>query len=166
MIFRPTQLFYAFIFALLCAGNALAEDMQADFVDWSFFKTTRGDMTICYLASTPIKNSGYLDRRGEPYFLVTDVVDDADEVTASSGFIYKASSDVEVSFGSRKFYLFPYLAVAWANDVNDDLDIIKEMQKSDEMIVSGTSRDNKVTHDTYSLIGFAKAYQKLKKECK
>jgi len=148
------------------ANNAFAKNEQISFHDWTFFKTDRGDLTVCYIASTPIRKVGYFERRGEPYFLVTNIVNDADEVTASSGFIYKSSSDVEVSFGAKKFYLFAYMAISWANDVNEDLDIIKEMQKSDEMTVTGRTRDNKIVHDTYSLIGFSKAYFKLKDECK
>jgi len=55
--------------------------------------------------------------------------------------------------------------VAWANDKNDDADIIKEMQNNAEMIVSGVARDGKIAIDKYSLIGFVHSYKKLKEIC-
>ena len=142
------------------------KDLQARFKDWSVFKSNRGDDVICYAVSIPIKENGNFLFRGEPYLMVTNLVNDSDEVSVSSGFIYKQTADVELSFGSKKFYLFPYEALAWADDNNDDIDIIKEMQRNEEVTITGTMRDNKTASDTYSLIGFAKAYAKLKEICK
>lgn len=142
-----------------------AQELKAKFQDWNVFKAERGDQTVCYIASTPIKREGNYDKRGEPYFLVTNIMNDADEISTSSGFLYKKRSDVEVSFGSKKYYLFPYLSVAWANDKNDDIDIIKEMQRAEEFVVSGVTRDGKNSSDTYSLIGFAQSYSKMKESC-
>ena len=155
-----------FFILLFWSGSAWGEGFQAKFQDWNVFKTNRGDRVVCYAVSIPIKKSDNYNRRGEPYLLVTSLINDADEVTASSGFIYKEFSDVEFSFGSKKFYLFPYMAVAWANNTNDDIDIIKEMQKSEELTITGLTRDNKIANDTYSLIGFAQAYAKLQEVCK
>ena len=56
--------------------------------------------------------------------------------------------------------------MAWANDKNDDIDIIKEMQKHEDMVVTGVARDGKIATDTYSLIGFAQSYERLKQACK
>ena len=156
------------LFLMLCcfSGNVFAQELQAKFQDWNVFKTERGEKVICYVASTPIKHSGSYNKRGEPFFLVTNIENDADEISVSSGFIYDKKSDVEVSFGSKKFYLFPYNSVAWANDKNDDIDVIKEMQKHGDMVVSGVARDGKTASDIYSLIGFAQGYLKMKQICK
>ena len=142
-----------------------SQELQARFQDWSVFKTERGDKVVCYIASTPIKSEGNFDKRGEPFFLVTNIENDADEISASSGFIYNKNSNVELTFGIKKYYLFPYKTVSWANDKNDDADIIKEMQNSAEMIVNGVARDGKIAVDTYSLIGFVNSYKKLKEIC-
>lgn len=158
--------FTKYLFAFLLFSNvASAQELQGKFQDWNVFKTERGDKTVCYVASTPIKREGTYDKRGESFFLVTNIDNDADEVSTSSGFIYNKTSNVEISFGSRKFYLFPYKAMAWANDKNDDIDVIKEMQKHDDMVVSGVARDGKVATDTYSLVGFVQSYAKMKQVC-
>lgn len=150
---------------LLTFSKAYSQELQARFQDWSVFKTERGDKVVCYIASTPIKSEGNFDKRGEPFFLVTNIENDADEISSSSGFIYNKNSNVELTFGIKKYYLFPYKTVAWANDKNDDADIIKEMQNNAEMIVNGVARDGKIAVDTYSLIGFVNSYKKLKEIC-
>lgn len=152
-------------FIIIKYKTANSQELQARFQDWSVFKTERGDKTICYVASTPIKSEGNFDKRGEPFFLVTNVENDSDEISTSSGFIYNKTSNVELNFGTKKYYLFPYKTVAWANDKNDDADIIKEMQNSAEMVVSGVARDGKIAIDTYSLIGFIQSYKKIKEAC-
>lgn len=154
-----------FALCMILSQNVFAQELIEKFHDWNVFKSQRGDKAVCYIASTPIKREGNYNKRGEPFFLVTDIENDADEITTSAGFIYSKNSNVEVSFGSKKFYLFPYKNMSWANDKSDDIDIIKEMQKTADMIISGVTRDGKVAVDTYSLIGFAKAYEKLKQEC-
>jgi len=144
---------------------AFAQELQAKFQDWSVFKTERGDKTICYIASIPIKSVGNYEKRGEPFFLVTSLENDSDEISASSGFIFSKNSNVELNFGAKKYYLFPFKTIAWANDKNDDADIIKDMQNNSEMIVNGIARDGKISTDTYSLIGFAHGYKKMKEIC-
>jgi hypothetical protein len=154
------------VFFLAFTAELSAQELQGRFHDWNVFKVNRGDMTVCYTASIPIKSVGNYDKRGEPFFLVTNIENDADEISTASGFTYNKKSDVEVSFGSKKFYLFPYRSTAWANDKNDDIDVIKEMQKHEEMLVVGVARDGKVANDTYSLIGFPQAYQNMKEICR
>jgi hypothetical protein len=149
---------------ILYTSGAMA--LEASFQDWSIFKENRGDKTLCYMLSTPIEKSSTYKKRGESYFLVTNIDDEADEITASSGFLYKHSSDIEISFGLKKFYLFPNQAIAWANNKNDDIEIIKELQRSDEVIVSATAKNNKTASDRYSLIGFVEGYKKMKEICK
>lgn len=153
-------------FVALPAFAAANTHLEAKFKDWNVFKSNRGDRLVCYVMSIPIRQEGNFLYRGEPYLMVTNLVNDSDEVSVSSGYIYKQTSDVEISFGSKKFYLFPYMALAWANNNNDDIDIIKEMQKNEEIIITGKTRDDKISNDTYSLIGFAQAYAKLKEICK
>ncbi len=154
--------FTVFIFF---SSNSFAQEFEGEFQDWSIFKVERGGKNICYIASLPIKMDGNSLRRGEPFFLVTNIENDADEVSLASGFVFNKSSNVEVSFGSKKFYLFPYDTTAWANNKNEDIDIIKEMQKHEDFVVKSVAKDGKVASDTYSLVGFIQAYSKMKQIC-
>ena len=97
--------------------------------------------------------------------LVTEIKNDADEIQVSSGFIFKESSNIELSFGGKKFNLFAFKTSAWAQNKNDDIEIIKEMQKNADMIITSIAYDGKIAIDTYSLIGFVDGYKKLKQLC-
>ncbi len=165
--FLKNKIFFGtFLFFTLFSYKSLAQELQGKFQDWNVFKTDRGDKIICYTVSTPIRRDGNYDKRGEPFFLVTNIENDADEISTSAGFIFREKSNVEVSFGSKKFYLFPYKAIAWSNNKNEDIDIIKEMQKSADMVLSSVDKNGKIAIDTYSLIGFSQSYEMLKKACK
>jgi hypothetical protein len=157
---------YFLTFFLTFSHLVFAQELQGKFQDWSLFKIKKDEQYFCYITSIPIRSDGNYDKRGEPFFLVTNIENDADEISLSSGFIFNKNSDVEVSFGSKKFYLFPYKSIAWANDKSEDINILKEMQKNEDMIVSGVSVEGKIAADTYSLIGFSQSYKALQQTCK
>lgn len=136
------------------------------FMDWSIYKVKRDQRTYCYALSMPISSTGSKFRRGRSYFVVSDLIESSDEITLVSGFYYRQNSDVELSFGDKKFYLFAHKARAWAYQASDDLDIIKEMQQNAEFVISAFTDDGKFTEDKFSLIGFKQAYFKLKETCK
>lgn len=157
---------YLFPLLLTISNVVFAQDFQAKFRDWSVYKNDRGDQVICYVISTPIKSDNPLVKRGEPFLMVTNIENDADEVSVSGGIEYKKTSDVEFSFGATKFYLFPYISKAWANDKNEDIEIIKQMQQNPDLVVTAFGNDDNIFHDTYSLLGFGQAYSKMKTICK
>ncbi len=151
------------------SGNLLAQELQGKFADWSVFTADFGQgkngKKICYMMSLPVKKDGNYNRRGEPYFLVTNSVDNVDEFTIASGFVYKQGSEVELSFGLKKFNAFTYKSLAWANNKTDDIDIIKEMRRNLDVVVLGLNKKSQYASDTYSLIGFNQAYGKMKEAC-
>ncbi len=160
--------FAAFLFLLVLTFScpAFCQEFQEKIAQWSIFKNERGDRIVCYVASAPINSDENNANRGEPFFLVTNLENDADEISVSSGFFYNKLSDVEIAIAAKKFYLFPHKTMAWANNKNDDIDIIKEMQKGGEMVITGVARDGKMAVDTYSLKDFSLAYEKLKSICR
>ena len=134
--------------------------------DWNIYKINKKNYKTCYAISVPITTKGNKIKRAQPYFIVSDLINDADEIMVTSGFVYKENNDIEVSVGSKKFHLFGYKNLGWAYSKNDDIDLIKELQKNDEFLVTSSNKEGKINIDRYSLIGFKKAYFKLKETCK
>lgn len=153
------------IFCLIPGHGVIAQTLRGTFVDWSVFTIKQADKTICYIAALPLKRDGTYNKRGDPYFLVTDVGNDIEEISVSGGYYFKKNSEVELSFGLKKFGIFTYDNLAWANNKSDDIDIVKEMRNSEDVIVTGIARDNSYSVDTYSLVGFVEAYNKMKELC-
>jgi hypothetical protein len=153
-----------FIILLLFPQNLFAQNF-IKYADWGVFSTQYGKKKICYAISLPIKRKGDYQKRGEPYFIITDSGNNIDEITVSSGYEYKNNSEVNLSFGLKKFSIFTHKNLAWANSKSDDIDIVKEMRRNLDVIVIGTSKNDSFSHDTYSLIGFTKAYAIMKEMC-
>jgi hypothetical protein len=153
------------LLGLFLCQSAFSQELHGTYVEWSVFSTVQGKEKICYMASLPVKREGNYNKRGEPYFLIINNEDGFDEISVSSGYVYKKNSEVEISFGLKRFSIFTYNNLAWANDRRDDIEIVKAMRLSRDFIVSGNSLDNSYSQDTYSLIGFMEAYRKMKETC-
>ncbi len=158
------QFLVVFYLGSLVTTSLLAEETRETFADWVLVQK-QINSSFCYITSSPIEESGNYDIKGQPYFLVTNTANDSDEISTSHGLIYNKNSDVTISFKRKKFYLFPYRTVAWTINKSDDFDIIKEMQKSDEMVITGYDKNYRYATETYSLVGFSQAYNKMKRIC-
>ena len=62
-----------------------------------------------------------------------------------------------------KFQLFTSGSRAWSFSPSEDEKIVKFLKNSMKMKVVGTSSRGTITNDTFSLVGFSKAYKKLMK---
>lgn len=147
-------------------GEDFKKTNIAKYKDWSVHKIKTDNYKSCYILSLPFLSKGNKVKRAQPFFTVMNVENDADEITFSSGFYFKKDVDIEMSIGNKKFFLLPFKNYGWAYSKNEDIDIIKEMQKNDEFIVTYYNKSNKIVIDKYSLIGFRESYFKLKENCK
>ena len=65
----------------------------------------------------------------------------------------------------QRFVLFTDRETAWSRDAKSDTALVKAMMRGRRMRVRGTSARGTVTTDTYSLLGFTKAYRAIGKAC-
>lgn len=156
---------------LTCALAFTAQSVSAQQLigtqgDWRVFTLDQGGKKQCYIASAPTKSKGTFKKRGDAYMLVTSRSASQDEVNASSGFAYKKGTDAHMSFNTtEKFRLFTQGDQAWARDSKQDAAIVAQMKKASALTLRGTSPKETYAEDTYSLKGFSKAYEQMKKSC-
>lgn len=146
------------------AAEAQVKDKQ--FKDWSVYTTTLQGRKTCYIASFPVSKTGNYSLRDEPYFLVTNIDANTDEISTSSGYKYKINSDIDLSIQGDNFKLFTKGELAWAPDSQKDKEIIETIKKRGNMTVKGTSVKGTYSVDKYSLMGFSSAYSRMKELCK
>jgi hypothetical protein len=140
---------------------------EAVFKDWSVFKIKQDKKDVCYIASTPINREGNYRERGEPFATIIRVKGSKyDEINFSSGYIYDKNKSTEVAIGNKKFVLFVYEERAWAVNKEDDIAIVNTMRKGYKIKLSGYSKLGTYSVDTFSLIGFTDAYNKMVELCK
>jgi hypothetical protein len=153
----------------LLPTQALAQTPQflGTFRDWNVYAFTENGNKICYMASEPTKQEGNYTRRDNPAVLVTrrpgpKVVD---EVSVQPGYNYLDGSEVEVTIDSNKFMLFTRGEHAWTKSEDADKALIAGMKRGSDMSVRGTSVKDTYSVDTYSLMGFTKAYEAMVAAC-
>ena len=137
------------------------------FNDWSAYAEGEGKNLACLAVSKPKKAEGNYKRRGEIFAVITHLPGQNkwNEFSIVAGYNYKADSNPEITVGDAKFQLFTSGSRARSFSPPDDEKIIKFLKSSMKMKVVGTSTRGTITTDTYSLMGFSKAYQQINEAC-
>jgi len=149
-------------------GSAAAQNPKqiGNFANWQALTFQEEGKSGCYTIAEPIRKEGAYNTRGRVYTLVTHRPADKklNVVTIIAGYDYKEGSDVTIEVGGEKFSLFTQSGMAWASD-EDDSKIVDAMKKGSDLVVHGVSTKGTETTDTYSLIGFTKAYNAIGQAC-
>jgi hypothetical protein len=166
---RATGALWLTLTWLAAGGPAWAQAIERleDVRDWSAFRYAEGASSVCYMASQPKKAEGDYSNRGDIYAIITHRPANklVGEVSIVAGYSYKQDSTVEVKIGSRSWDLFTDGVNAWAPTAEEDRALVKAMKGGSSMIVKGSSSRDTETTDTYSLLGFSKAYAAISKAC-
>ncbi len=155
---------------ILCvAGTAAAQDIKR--LDgggsWRAYSFKEQGSPVCYIASEPSKDEGNYSQRGEIYLMVTHrpAEKSIDVVNIVAGYDYATNSQVKIVIDDKAFQLFTHKDTAWAPTEQDDKKLVQAMIKGKTMVVQGKSTRGTATKDTYSLIGFTKAYKSINRAC-
>lgn len=161
-----------FLVALLVvqpsAVSAQTPYSLGNYTDWNVWEVTESGQKICFIVSEPKKQTGNYTRRGKPAVLVArrPVPTVTDEVSVQPGYNYLQGSNVTVVVGDQVFTLFnrggPH---AWTKNDEEDQKLIEAMRGGASMIVEGESSKETTSKDTYSLLGFTKAYEAMVAAC-
>lgn len=156
---------------LLVPSFTGAQQLKNTHEDWNFITAEVEGKEVCYILSTPIDSKGNFKFRGDVYFIVSNNNDKADEINVSSGYFYKEGNSVGLEFPAtsnkkiKAFKLFSKDKSAWARTSEEDFEIIDLMKERSFVLIKGTSSKGTISSDKYSLKGFAKAYDEMKKAC-
>ena len=138
------------------------------FTDWLAQTYDDNGKTLCYATSAPKKQAGNFKSRGNPYIAITHAPQSGvrDQVSYIAGYELKPNSEVILTIGNQNFSLSVLQKDrAWAKDATVDKKLVDAMRKGASLTVHGTSARGTETTDTYSLIGFDKAYAAIGAAC-
>ncbi len=169
MIFLQSNSFYKIvILSILLFFFNLESKELAKFNDWTAFAEGEGKNLACMAVSKPKKAEGNYSRRGDIFAIVTHLPGQNkwNEFSIVAGYNFQPNSNPDVTIGDMKFQLFTSGSRAWSFSPSEDDKIVKYLKNSMKMKVVGTSSRGTITNDTYSLVGFSKAYQKINEACK
>ena len=168
MIFLRSNSFYKIvILSILLFFFNLESKELAKFKDWTAFAEGEGKNLACMAVSKPKKAEGNYSRRGDIFAIVTHLPGQNkwNEFSIVAGYNFQPNSNPDVTIGDMKFQLFTSGSRAWSFSPSEDDKIVKYLKNSMKMKVVGTSSRGTITNDTYSLVGFSKAYQKINEAC-
>lgn len=152
----------------MLAAAPVAAKPLGTFGKWSAHVLTEGKAKTCYVHGEPTRMKGKYKSRNPTFLQVTHrpAESSRNQIGVTAGYTYRKESEVQVVIDGRKFVLFTDRDAAWTPNAVSDRVMVRAMMKGRGMIVRGTSSRGTKTTDTYSLIGFTKAYRAIGKACK
>jgi hypothetical protein len=141
--------------------------LDGQFKNWTAQNTNINGQQVCYAVSSPIASNPKTLNRAESRIFVSFRANDKiqNEISVTSGYNYKASSNVNLAIGKREFNFETEDNFAWLTKYEDEISLIELMRKSTQAKVTATSARGTKTIDTFSLNGFSDAYEAAKKKC-
>ena len=161
------KLFLSLVIGLFVSRAFAAEPVSAGtFKDWQVFTAITEKGKICFAQSKPKTRSPKNFKREPSKLFVTFRPQEniKDEVSVTSGYVFKASS-VNAKSGRNNFSLLSKENFAWIIDEDEEKKFIKLMKKASNIMITANEPKGSQTVDHYSMIGFTKAYDTAKKSC-
>jgi invasion protein IalB len=135
---------------------------------WEAYTDAGKGAKICYLIGKPAKSEPAGAKRSAIFASVTHRPGETrtNEVSFTSGYLFKEGSDADLAIDSKTFSLFTNKEGAWTRDAATDKAVVDALAKGKQAVIKGTSARGTEITDTYSLSGFSKAYQAIGAACK
>jgi len=163
------SLYVFFIVTLICSKASSAENLKSigKFKDWETFTMTEDGNKVCFTQSIPVLRAPKkLERDASRLFISFRSSENIkNEVSVTSGYVFKEESTVRAKSGNKIFDLFSKENFAWILDEQVEQKFIKAMKKASRVMIIGKTNKGQQTIDHYSLMGFTKAYNTAKKRC-
>ena len=159
------------LLALFAWGKpTLAQEPQhlGQFRDWHAFTVEENGNLVCFIVTRPTSEEGNYARRGDVYLMVTHrpAESSRDVVSIITGYTYEPGSEVQAAIANDTFSLtITEEDRAWAPDAETDAALVRAMIQGSSMTVRGRSNRGTLTTDSYSLLGFTAARDRIDEAC-
>ena len=137
------------------------------FKDWEALVLVKENEVVCFALSKPVLQSPKSKIR-EARLYVTFRPNDkiSNEISTTSGYEYNSQNSILAKSGKTKYkFDIAQDSFAWIADNKTEKKMIKTMKRGSRIMVTGYNQSGSQTIDHYSLLGFTKAYNEVKKSC-
>ena len=157
------------IIFILSVTSSYAEEIKklGKFKDWEALVLVKENEMVCFAQSKPILQSPKSKTREARLFVTFRPNDKiSNEISTTSGYEYDSQNSILAKSGKTK-YKFDILqdGFAWIADNKIEKKMIKTMKRGSRIMITGYNQSGSQTIDHYSLLGFTKAYNEVKKSC-
>jgi invasion protein IalB len=160
------------------SGDAASDQPRklADDTDWQALAIGAGEDRTCYAAlKVPPAADGRegdaaeARNRGRPQLFVTHRPgrNMLNVVSYFASYAVRPDGDIDLDFGTARFRLFTQAGIdgAWSGSADLDLRIVDAMKAGSSVTARGTDAAGNEMAETFSLMGFTAALQRITREC-
>jgi len=135
--------------------------------DWQAMTVTDESGKVCFAQSSPVLQAPKSNKRDAKLFVAFRPVEKIiNEVSVTGGYEFNNKNSVTATSGKNKFkFDIKEQGFAWIADTKVEANMIKKMKKGSRIMITGYNQKGSQTIDHYSLLGFTKAYNTIKKAC-
>jgi len=156
------------IFITWCS-HLSAEEIKkiGKYKDWQAMTVIDESGKVCFAQSSPILQAPKSNKRDAKLFVAFRPVEKIiNEVSVTGGYEFNNKNSVTATSGKNKFkFDIKQQGFAWIADTKVETKMIKKMKKGSRIMITGYNQKGSQTIDHYSLLGFTKAYNTVKKAC-
>ena len=167
-IIKKILIILPIIFIAFC-NQLSAEELKkiGKYKDWESMVVTEDSGKVCFAQSSPILQAPKSNKRDAKLFVAFRPNESiANEVSVTPGYEFNKSNSVTAVSGKNKFkFDIKEQGFAWIADTKVEAKMIKKMKKGSRIMIKGFNQKGSQTIDHYSLLGFTKAYNTVKKAC-
>ena len=167
-IIRKILLILPIIFIGLYSQSTANEVKKiGKYKDWESMVVMEDTGKVCFAQSSPILQSPKSNNKRDAKLFISFRPADKiiDEVSVTAGYEFN-SNTVTARSGKNKFkFDIKQQGFAWIADNKIEFRMIKRMKKGSRIMITGYNQKGSQTIDHYSLLGFTKAYNSIKKAC-
>ncbi len=157
------------ILFISCVSQLSAEEIKkiGKYKDWEAMIVTDATGKVCFAQSSPILQAPKSNKRDAKLFVAFRPAEKIiNEVSVTGGYEFNNKNSVTATSGKNKFkFDIKEQGFAWIADTKVEFRMISKMKKGSRIMITGYNQKGSQTIDHYSLLGFTKAYNTVKKAC-
>ena len=157
------------IIFIISLSQLSAEEIKkiGKYKDWEAMIVTDATGKVCFAQSSPILQAPKSNKRDAKLFVAFRPAEKIiNEVSVTGGYEFNNKNSVTATSGKNKFkFDIKEQGFAWIADTKVEFRMISKMKKGSRIMITGYNQKGSQTIDHYSLLGFTKAYNTVKKAC-
>jgi invasion protein IalB len=154
--------------------------LVASYGDWGVYHTQAAKGRVCYTLAQPKERTPADLKRDPAYAFISDRPGEGvrHEISFIMGFdVASSSADAPdpkkkgadkaamATVGDQTFELLAKTSNLWVKNPAKEGHLVDEMRKGAKLQVKAASKKGNMTIDTYSLVGFSQALDRVQKDC-
>ena len=157
------------IIFIISLSQLSAEEIKkiGKYKDWEAVVVTSDSGKICFAQSLPVLQGPKSNSKRDAKLFISFWPSEKtiNEISVTAGYEFN-SNTVTAQSGKNKFkFDIKEQGFAWITDSKIETRMISKMKKGSRIMITGHNQKGSQTIDHYSLLGFTKAYNTVKKAC-